>query len=178
MENTKPIADILTSVRALVGVLILWEGICCGAAALGAASLLLLLAWATDLMDGPLARHDPRHIQTWIGEHDLEADISVALGVWLFLGLGGYISLTIAIGYLALCAALLLATRSRHMGWAVQAIPYATIILVDLSMPQFRTYGILLVAWVIGVVIVTWPRFPQKTLPEFLNGMKNLGRKD
>ena len=177
MEKTKPIADLLTSVRAVVGVLIFWEGVCCGARALGAASLLLLLAWVTDLLDGPLARHDPRGVQTWIGENDLSADILVALGVWLFLGVSGLVPMTIVVGYLAICVVLMLLTRSRHMGWAVQAIPYGAMLLVDLTSTRYRLYGALLVAWVLTVVVVTWPRFPQKTLPEFLDGMKGLFRK-
>ncbi len=158
----------------MIGVLIFWEGFCCGASALGAASLLLLLAWVTDLLDGPLARRDPRHIQTWIGEHDLTADILVALGVWLFLGESRLVYPSVVAGYLIICAALLFLTRSQHLGWAVQAIPYGLFLLVDLTSSQFRFYGILLVCWVLTVVVVTWPRFPQKTLPEFLDGMRNL----
>ena len=34
------------------------------------ATLTRLVAWATDALDRPLARRDPRGIRTWIGVHD------------------------------------------------------------------------------------------------------------
>jgi hypothetical protein len=38
-------------------------------------------------------------------------------------------------------------------------------------------YGFLLVAWVVLVVVTTWPRFPRQTLPEFLDSMRDLWRR-
>jgi hypothetical protein len=37
-------------------------------------------------------------------------------------------------------------------------------------------YGLLLAAWIGFVLVATWPRFPQQTLPEFLGGMCDLLR--
>jgi hypothetical protein len=39
------------------------------------------------------------------------------------------------------------------------------------------TYGLLLVTWIGFVLVATWPRFPQQTLPEFLGGMRDLLRR-
>jgi hypothetical protein len=33
-----------------------------------------------------------------------------------------------------------------------------------------------MVAYLIAVLIATWPRFPQVTLPQFLSGIQNLSK--
>jgi len=135
------------------------------------AALTLLVAWATDVLDGPLARRDPRDIRTWIGDHDLEADVTVALGVWIYLTLAGFLSPWLAVAYVLAAAAALWHLDSTHLAWGVQALPYGAMIWT--SWPC----GLLLVAWIGLVVVVTWPRFPRHTLPEFLNGMRSLWRR-
>ncbi len=45
------------------------------------AAQILPAAWTTNLLDGPLAGRDPRGTRTWIGDHDLQADLTVALGL-------------------------------------------------------------------------------------------------
>jgi len=37
--------------------------------------------------------------------------------------------------------------------------------------------GLLLVAWIGFVLVATWPRFSQRTLPEFLGGMREFFRR-
>ncbi len=172
MVTPKTIADLLTAARFGLAWVILWLGITEGAEALPTAVVLLLMAWLTDVLDGPLARRDPTGRHTWIGDRDLETDITVSVGVLAFLTLSGYMTPQVAIAYAAGCAALLWHFRSLHLAWAAQTPPYAGMILVALR--EARPYGLAMLGYVALVIIVTWPRFPQTTIPQFLNGMHNL----
>jgi cardiolipin synthase len=172
MVSIKTVADLLTALRFGLAWLILWLGISVGADALPAVMMVLILAWITDLLDGPLARRDPSGRTTWIGDRDLETDISVSIGVLAYLTLAHYVAPSITIGYGLICAALLVRFRSRELGMVVQAPAYAGIIYVALHDAQ--VYGWLAVGYVLLVIVATWPRFPRVVVPQFLDGMRNL----
>jgi len=174
MIHAKTLADTLTISRFLLALLILWLGLTGGSEALPAATTALIFAWATDLLDGPLARRDPSGRQTWVGTLDLQADISVAAGVLCFLTFGGFIPAWAGVSYALIATALLYHFRSPHLGWAVQAPPYAVMLYV--AVRGAPLHGWIAVAWIVLTVIVTWPRFPRETVPAFLQGMRNLGR--
>ena len=172
MVGIKTVADTLTSIRFLLGLYLIWLGLRGGPEAVAAAALTLLIAWATDVLDGPLARRDPRGIHTWIGDRDLEADLTVALGVWFYLALAGFLSPWLAAAYVLAAAAALWKFGSAHLAWGVQALPYGATIWTAWRIVPL--YGMLLVAWIGLVLVATWPRFPRQTLPEFLGGMRDL----
>ncbi len=174
MVGIKTLADTLTSVRFLLAFYLIWLGWQKGPKAIGPAALALLIAWVTDVLDGPLARRDPRGIRTWIGDRDLEADMAVALGVWIYLTLAGFLSPWLAGAYLVVVAVALWRLGSTHLAWGVQALPYGAMIWTSWRMAP--VYGLLLVAWLGLVVAATWPRFPRQTVPEFLNGVRDLWR--
>jgi phosphatidylglycerophosphate synthase len=174
MIRAKTIADTLTVTRVFLALFILWLGVTGGSEALPAAMTALIFAWATDLLDGPFARRDPTAPQTWVGEHDLQADMSVGLGVLGYLTFAGFAPVWLGLAYLAVCAALLLIFRSIHVGMLVQAPPYAMMLYVALRFATLQ--GGIAVAWILLAVIVTWPRFPNETVPGFLRGMRELGR--
>jgi len=176
MSRTKMLADILTGGRFLLGLYLIWLGLCRDAQTITAAALVLLFAWASDVLDGPLARRDPRGLHTWVGDRDLEADMTVAIGVWAYLSLTGFIHPWLAVGYMLLGGAALWYFGSVHLAWGLQALPYATMIWTTWRVAP--PYGLMLVAWIGIVVIATWPRFPRRTVPEFLAGMRALRRRD
>jgi len=175
MVQTKTLADMLTGARFLLGLYLVWLGLQRGSNAVPTAALILLVSWATDLLDGPLARRDLRRRQTWIGDHDLEADLAVALGVWVYLALAGLISLWLAVAYGAAGAAALWHFSSAPLAWGLQALPYGAMIWTACRVVP--PYGLLLITWIGLVVVVTWPRFPQRVLPEFLSSMRHLLRR-
>lgn len=175
MVGIKTLADTLTSLRFLLGPVLVWLGWQGGPKAIAPAALTLLLAWATDVLDGPLARRDPRGVHTWIGDHDLEADVTVALGVWIYLALAGFLSPWLAAAYVLAGVATLWSFGSAHLAWGVQALPYGAMIWT--AWRTAPTYGLLLVVWIGLIVVATWPRFPQQTLPAFLGGMRDLFRR-
>jgi phosphatidylglycerophosphate synthase len=174
MVGIKTLADTLTSVRFLLAFYLVWLGWQKGPQAIGSAALTLLVAWITDVLDGPLARRDPRGIRTWIGDRDLEADMAVALGVWIYLMLAGFLSPWLAGIYLMVTAVALWRLGTAHLAWGVQALPYGAMIWT--SWRTAPVFGLLLVAWLGLVVVATWPRFPRETVPEFLNGVRALWR--
>ena len=112
----KTVAGVRTGRRAILELWLMWLGWQGGANAVNSASLKLLASWATDVLDGPAARSDPRHLRSWIGDHDLEADTQVALGVVVYLALAGFVSLWLAVAYLAMSAAALRHFGSMHLG--------------------------------------------------------------
>jgi cardiolipin synthase len=174
MISTKTLADALTAARFCLAGVILWLGIKGGAEALPAAVVTLVLAWVTDVLDGPLARRDPSGRHTWIGDRDLEIDISVGVAVLVYLTLAGYVSLKAAVGYSIVCVVLLWRFRSLHLAWGLQAPPYFGILYAALR--DAPRYGLAAVGYVLLVVLATWPRFPRMTVPQFLEGMRNLGK--
>jgi hypothetical protein len=100
--------------------------------------------------------------------------MAVGVAVLAYLTLAAYVTPRLAIGYVILCAALLRHFRSLHLAWAVQAPPYGWLLFVALRDAQ--GYGLVAVSYVALVLVGTWPRFPQIVLPQFLGGMRNLGR--
>ena len=173
--QTKRLADLLTATRLLIAGLILWIGIVGGAAALGSVVTALVFGWLTDLLDGPLARRDPRALRTWLGDNDLAADVAVAFALTVYLGLSDYVPLPLALLYLLLTTLAMERTRSAELGWAVQAPPYGAILYLALRYTPL--HGTLALAYIGFVLIATWPRFPRQTLPQFLEGMKALLRR-
>lgn len=56
MVGTKILADALTGLRFVLGFCLVWLGWQQGPEAIATAALLLLIAWTSDTLDGPLAR--------------------------------------------------------------------------------------------------------------------------
>ncbi|HIC88759.1 MAG TPA: CDP-alcohol phosphatidyltransferase family protein [Anaerolineae bacterium] len=172
----KRIADVLTATRIALACYLVWLGLTQGAAALPTAITVLILCWATDLLDGPLARRDPAHTRTWLGEHDLAADMSVALAVLGFLTLSRFVAPPVTAIYLLVSVGLLWHYRAPVLGMALQAPPYGGMLWVALR--QAFLYGLLAIGWIVLTVIVTWPRFPRQVVPNFLADMRSLARPD
>jgi phosphatidylglycerophosphate synthase len=172
MLQAKTLADTLTGGRFLLAFYLLWLGLQNDPAAIAPATLALLLAWISDVLDGPLARRDLYRRHTWIGDHDLAADLAVALGTWLYLALAGFVPFVPAVAYAAAASAAVWHFGSVPLAWGVQALPYAAMIWTALRLVP--PHGWLLVTWIAVVLLATWPRFPRQILPDFLNGMRAL----
>jgi len=172
MISAKTVADALTATRVLMALFVFWLSLTGDPAALPAVVVAVVVGWATDILDGPLARRDSSGRHTWIGDNDLGVDVTVALALLGYLTTSGYISARVALAYLALCLALLWRFRSRSLAMACQAPPYGTMIYNALRYAP--SYGALAVGWIVLVVVGTWPRFPNVVVPEFLRGLRDL----
>lgn len=133
----------------------------------------LMAAWASDCIDGPLARRSRVQYRNWIGDHDLEIDVSVALGLLIYMLSVGYVDIWLGLLYLLVwIVALWHFGLPASLGKLFQALIYGWFILVAVREEPF--VGLWLLMWIFVAIIVTWPRFPDETIPEFLDGMEKI----
>jgi phosphatidylglycerophosphate synthase len=149
----KRLADGLTMVRVLLALAMVWVGLTLGRPALDTVAILLILAWATDLLDGPLARRARSNRQTWIGDHDLEADILLSLGLLGYLILGDYVPVLLGFCYVVICVGMFWWLRARQLAMALQAPIY--LITICSALRHFPLSGIMLVGWISLTIVVT-----------------------
>lgn len=171
MLVAKQVADFLTFSRLVLVFGIVYLGIGRGAEGISMAAMFLILSWTSDSIDGPIARRSRVNYKSWLGDHDLEIDMAVAGGLLVYMVLSGFISLAVGAGY---CLVWLLVFwywgTYRSLGMLSQAPVYGWFIWISLSLAT--AWGIALVMWILGVVALTWPRFPEEVIPGFLEGMK------
>jgi phosphatidylglycerophosphate synthase len=171
--HTKPLADFLTVSRALLGICLAWLGMARGVEALPTAVLVVIISWLTDVLDGPLARYDPEHRVTWLGEHDAEADLAISLGVTAYLVLSAYLAGWMG-AVLVLTILGLWVLHSHQLAWPFYALPY--VILILLALQDAPLFGWLALGYLLATPVVCWPRFWQQYLPEFFQAIDSLHR--
>ena len=175
MIVSKQVADFITLTRALLIVGFTWMGITRGAEGLPIAAVLLIYSWTSDCLDGPIARRSSRYYHSWLGDHDLEVDISVSIGVFLYVLLAGYLPLLVGAAYLLVWFLVFYFFGFyRSLGMLFQAPLYGY--LIWLSLRYAPNYGLSMIIWVLAALVLTWPRFPKEVVPGFLNGFKAIGR--
>ncbi|MGD1996102.1 MAG: hypothetical protein PVH62_04935 [Anaerolineae bacterium] len=171
-RHTKPLADLLTVGRALLGLCIAGlGGLRGGAEDLPLAVGAVIVSWLTDLLDGPLARRDPDLHTNWIGEHDAEADLTVSLGVAAYLVLSGY--MVAWLGALVVLVVLALwIFHSHQLAWPFYALPY--LILVIVAFRDAPLFAWLAVGYLAVTLVVHWERLWHESLPEFFQAVNSL----
>jgi hypothetical protein len=175
MFDPKHVADMVTFARGLLALGLVWLGWSQGADGLGLAVYLILVDWTGDVLDGALARRSPRKDQTWIGDHDLEVDITVSAGLLGYMLLAGYIDWQVAAGYLLVWSLIFWHLGyERSLGMLVQAPIYIYFIYLAIREPP--STGWLIIPWVIIIVLVTWPRFHREVIPGFLENFRGISK--
>jgi len=134
---------------------------------------MVLVSWLSDLLDGPLARRDNDHGQTWIGRHDAEADLSISIGVALYLLWANYVAIWPVLGILILLVVLWM-IHSHQLAWPLYALPY--VILIGVALEKSPPWGWVLVGYLIGVLILRRRRLADQYLAEFFAALKSLRR--
>jgi cardiolipin synthase len=171
MFDPKHVADLVTYGRGILAIGLVWLGISQGTDGLGMAVWLMLVDWIGDVMDGFLARRSHTYAPTWIGDHDLEVDITVSVGLSIYMLSAGYVDWQIGIGYLLLWILIFWKWGyDRSLGMLIQAPIYVWFIFLTLREPP-RT-GWWLIGWIVAIVIITWPRFPNEVVPAFLKNIR------
>ena len=171
MLVAKQVADLMTFCRLLMSVFLVWLGLVDGKSGLPFAGWTMLLSWTSDALDGPIARRSKVKYNSWLGDHDLQVDMAVCAGLLGYFMLSNYLSPQLGILYLFIWGLIFWRWGiQRSPGMLFQAAPFAFLIYLSLrySLPE----GIALITWIIGVIILTWPRFPQEVVPGFLHGMR------
>jgi len=98
MIVAKQFADLITATRGLIAFFLIWLGSSHGAEGLSLAVWLMLADWIGDAIDGPISRRSSVKYHTWIGDHDLEVDMTVSIGLLIYLLQSGYLSIWVMIG--------------------------------------------------------------------------------
>ena len=169
MEFAKRLADFLTASRVLIALLLTWLGLAGARDSLALAGFLLLISWISDLFDGALARLSGTG-STWIGDHDLEADVTVSLGVLIYLVGTGFLQPNYAVVYILLWVLLFWRWGwQRDPAMLFQAPIYLWLMVV--AMQYAPQAGWWLIGYVVLVVVVTWPHISGEVVPDFLSGM-------
>ena len=102
-------------------------------------------------------------------------DISVSIGVFLYVLLAGYLPLLVGAAYLLVWFLVFYFFGFyRSLGMLFQAPLYGY--LIWLSLRYAPNYGLSMIIWVLAALVLTWPRFPKDVVPGFLNGFKAIGR--
>jgi cardiolipin synthase len=173
MLIARRLADSLTMLRGSVAFLLAGTGLLAGQEALPLAAWLLLLAWTGDLFDGPIARRSRPFEISWWGIHDLQIDMMVAAGVLAYLVAAGWVDGRLAAAYLIVWALIFWRWGlARSLGMLSQAPIYLAFLIVAVRWAP--AIGWWLVGWILAVVVITWPRFPQEVIPGFLDGLRGL----
>lgn len=172
MLVAKQLADLITLSRMVLAFGLLWLGMAQGEASLPLAVWLMIANWSGDCLDGPLARRSRVYYHTWIGDHDLETDIMVSLGLLAYLIVTGFVELWLAAVYLGLWAAIFARWGvPKSLGMLIQAPVYAWFIIVAIR--DAPSAGWWIIIWIAAAIVITWPKFPTEIVPGFLDGMRH-----
>jgi hypothetical protein len=163
----------ITAARAMIGLILPWLGWTHGVGGLPTAVWLMLFDWTGDAVDGAIARCNRPIYHTWLGDHDLEIDILVATGLLGYMVGAGFVTPGLAGLYVLVWVLILWRWKMpRSLGMLCQAPVYGWFILKAVhTMPAVGEW---LLIWIIAAIIITWPRFPQEIVPNFLIGIRNL----
>ena len=171
LKYSKSIADGLTELRAVLAVYIAWLGISRGPGALPKVVMAVIISWITDILDGPLARCDPDERQTWVGEHDAEADLTTSIGLSIYLICADYMASCLGIVLLGTMIGLWL-MHSHQLAWPFYAVPYVMLTVVAFKAAPLLGWALLI--YVVCALLVHWRRFKDQYLPEFFAAMRAL----
>ncbi|MFW9817942.1 MAG: hypothetical protein ACFFEW_18685 [Candidatus Thorarchaeota archaeon] len=173
MLVAKQVADLITTSRAVLSFVLAWIGIVQGQDGLVLAAWVMILDWSGDAVDGMIARRSSVQYSSWIGDHDLEVDMLVSVGLFVYMLVAGFWGLWQAGIYLLIW--LLVFWRwgvASSLGMLFQAPIYGWFIWVALR-DEFNA-GLAMLIWIAAAIVLTWPRFPQMVIPRFLNGMRDV----
>ncbi len=172
MIVAKQFADLITGMRVVIAFFLLWLGESQGAQGLEFAVWLMLADWVGDAIDGPISRRSSVHYHTWIGDHDLEVDMTVSIGLLIYMHQSHYLSIWVVVGYLLLWGGYFWQQGGipRSLGMLFQTPIYGWFIYLALRDAPHVAWTI--PVFIIVVIALTWPRFPQVIVPGFLEGIR------
>lgn len=171
MPRAKTVADILTATRLLLAIYIFLLGIFVGREALGTVTMVMLLAWTTDVLDGSLARRDTSGRKTWWDDKDFPVDGLLVLALFLYLALSRFITPWFAILYLlvAMASTLLLRSQSVTMSFMAPVLALA----LYLALREAPIWGWATIVWCI-IALATNPHRFIFVVTNFIAEMREL----
>jgi phosphatidylglycerophosphate synthase len=171
MLVAKQVADLITFSRGLMAFFLAGLGLLVGKQSLPLAAWVMIADWCGDMVDGPIARRSRVYYHTWIGDHDLQVDMTVSVGLLVYMLGAGYVSWWVGVIYLLAWALFFIRYGVIPApGMLFQAPIYFWFIVTTLQ--GATGLGVLILVLILSAVIITWPRFPREVVPGFLEGMR------
>ncbi len=171
MTTKAQVADLLTASRVLLAMLL---AVAVATSSFPTATVVLVVAWLTDLLDGRLARAATS--ATRLGAWDFRIDVSLGAAILVGLMLSGLGSPWLVVPAIGFLAGLTLITGNPAPSMLLLAYGYAWFlwILLDLR-PLFWWLPF---ASILLLLVVDWHRFTTVILPAFFRGIATLGRSE
>jgi CDP-alcohol phosphatidyltransferase len=171
MLVAKQVADLLTYSRGMMAFILAGLGLLAGPEALPLVACLMITDWCFDSLDGPIARRSKIYYHTWIGDHDLQIDMTVSVGLLIFLLGAGYVSWWIGVIYVLVWALFFIRFGvAPAPGMLFQAPTYFWFIWITLK--DAPGFGALIIIFILTALLISWPKFPKVIVPGFLDGMR------
>ncbi len=149
-------ADILTASRLFIAGVILYLGKTQSSEALTSVSLLCLLGWTTDTIDGHLARKSfPSH-NSLIGRNDRAVDFIMIFSGWLYLIASGFLPKGKAGIYTLGAFLTVLHFRSKLVLTTVEIIPAIAIPITTLKYEP--RLGLVWILWALSAAVLDHKR--------------------
>ncbi len=164
------LADLLTGIRFSLGLALIYLGLF-QYQLLNPTRLafLLIISWTTDILDGNLARSGGQPGITWLGRHDLTADLVMESGIALFLVKNGSMDLYLLLSAVAIGWFLWHWTDSFSWFQIVMALVYGAFLWQVLMYDPLAAGYIFL--WLLLVVIFDYQRV-KGAVRDFLQGLQ------
>jgi hypothetical protein len=168
----KRAADLITFTRGVIAFGLIWVGYQYGSAGLSLAAWMMLADWLGDMIDGRIARLSRVKYHTWIGDHDLEVDMTVSVGLLVYMVEANFSNIWLAGVYLLVWGIYFSLQKGipHSIGMLFQAPIYGWFIWVTLRNAPLAGWAI--VIFLAMAVAITWPYFPNVMVPGFLEGIR------
>jgi len=149
-------ADILTGSRLLIAGTILYLGKTQSSEALTSVSLLCLLGWTTDTIDGHFARKSSPPHNSLIGRNDRTIDLIMIFSGWLYLIASGFLPKWKAGIYTLGAFLTVLRFRSKLVLATVEIIPALAIPITTLKYEP--RLGLVWILWALSAALLDHKR--------------------
>jgi phosphatidylglycerophosphate synthase len=168
----KRIADTITFLRLFVAPLLIWLGIAQGKEGLELATLLVLVAWTGDTVDGHIARASGTQVKTWLGEHDGQIDMTICTALAIYMIISGLVNLPLGVVYLLVFAVVFLRRGYGVVTGQVYMAPiWGYFLIILLRNPSPAKWWVL--GWLGAATVLNWKRFAKDLAPGFIDGMRD-----
>jgi phosphatidylglycerophosphate synthase len=168
---TALIADLLTLSRVVAAGILLWLGMTGGASALPAATLVVVLGWTTDQLDGWLARSSST--PTRLKDYDFQVDVLFYAGILGYLAVARFLPVWLVAGFVIMSVVAWLVTRRKAV--AILCLRIVDVTCGVIVFAYAPVIGLVLVAWLAAVAVAYRRRLAER-VPRWFDDLRGLWR--
>jgi phosphatidylglycerophosphate synthase len=159
LSRGKLIADVLTSVRLMLAILILVYALIGSRDLLSLVISLVLIGWTTDILDGHFARADSEKRKTWIGDHEFFADEFLIYAPLIYFISADFLPFWPFFCYIIFAALVAFVWMNTAYLMAISA-PVAAMPMI-IGFIHAPLMGWIFLAWIVLALVFNWKRFTQ-----------------